>query len=250
MSVLTFTDSHCHLDWFDNVSLVVKQAATVGVTRIVVVSTERERWHDVQRVTHAEGIYAAYGLHPLYQDRHRTEDLHALEMQIKDQPTVAIGECGLDFLAGDSLAQRETFIAQLDIGKRYYLPILIHARKSLDMVLHFIQRAGCPRFVIHSFTGSDAQLARIFAMGGYIGIGGTSTYPRAQRLQRQLSRIPADRYLLETDAPDQPLYGRQGQANLPQYTQEVALNLARLRGEGLETISQQSELNCNTFFHW
>jgi len=126
----------------------------------------------------------------------------------------------------------------------------LHARKALDAVLHHLQRGGNPRFVIHSFTGSDAQLARIFAQGGYIGIGGTSTYPRAARLQRQLTTVPADRYLLETDAPDQPLCGKQGAPNRPAYTADVAAHLARLRGETPAVISAQSETNANTFFHW
>ena len=117
-------------------------------------------------------------------------------------------------------------------------------------MLHLLQRGGNPRFVIHSFTGSDVQLARIFAQGGYIGIGGTSTYPRAARLQRQLATVPAGRYLLETDAPDQPLCGRQGAPNRPAYIADVAAHLARLRGETPATISARSENNANTFFNW
>ena len=176
---LTYTDSHCHLDWFADPAAVAAEAAAAGVARIVIAATTRAHWTDVARCAALPGVYASYGLHPLYQDEHRDDDLHALETQIQTQPTVAIGECGLDFLAGDSAAQRATFAAQIDIARRHRLPLLLHARKSLDAVLHLLQRGGNPRFVIHSFTGSDVQLARIFAQGGYIGIGGTSTYPRA-----------------------------------------------------------------------
>ena len=245
-----FTDSHCHLDWFPDPAATVQEAQAAGVGRIVIAATTRARWADVTRAAALPGVYAAYGLHPLYQDEHSDDDLHALETQIHNHPTVAIGECGLDFLAGDSAAQRATFAAQIDIARRYRLPLLLHARKALDAVLHHLQRGGNPRFVIHSFTGSDAQLARIFAQGGYIGIGGTSTYPRAARLQRQLASVPAARYLLETDAPDQPLCGKQGAPNHPAYTADVAAHLARLRGETPASISAQSENNANTFFNW
>ena len=247
---LAYTDSHCHLDWFDDPAAITAEAQAAGVARIVIAATTRARWADVARCTVLPGAYASYGLHPLYQDEHHDDDLHALESQIKSQPTVAIGECGLDFLNGDSAAQRATFAAQLDIARRYQLPLLLHARKSLDAVLHLLKRGGNPRFIIHSFTGSDAQLSRILAQGGYIGIGGTSTYPRAARLQRQLAAVPADRYLLETDAPDQPLCGYQGEANHPARTALVAANLARLRGEPLDRISRQSEANCDAFFAW
>ena len=247
---LTYTDSHCHLDWFADPAAVAAEAAAAGVARIVIAATTRAHWADVARCAVLPGVYASYGLHPLYQSEHRDDDLHALESQIQNHATVAIGECGLDFLDGDSAAQRATFAAQIDIARRYRLPLMLHARKSLDAVLHLLQRGGNPRFVIHSFTGSDVQLARIFAQGGYIGIGGTSTYPRAARLQRQLASVPAARYLLETDAPDQPLCGKQGAPNRPAYTADVAANLARLRGEPLAAISAQSEANANTFFNW
>ena len=225
-----FTDSHCHLDWFPDPAATVQEAQAAGVGRIVIAATTRARWADVTRAAALPGVYAAYGLHPLYQDEHSDDDLHALETQIHNHPTVAIGECGLDFLGGDSAAQRATFAAQIDIARRHHLPLLLHARKSLDAVLHQLKRAHYARFVIHSFTGSDAQLAQIFALGGYIGIGGTSTYPR--------------------DAPDQPLCGYQGEANHPARTALVAANLARLRGEPLDRISRQSEANCDAFFAW
>ena len=245
-----FTDSHCHLDWFPDPAATVQEAQAADVGRIVIAATTRAHWADVTRAAALPGVYAAYGLHPLYQDEHSDDDLHALETQIHNHPTVAIGECGLDFLGGDSAAQRATFAAQIDIARRHHLPLLLHARKSLDAVLHQLKCAHYARFVIHSFTGSDAQLAQIFALGGYIGIGGTSTYPRAARLQRQLATVPANRYLLETDAPDQPLCGYQGEANHPARTALVAANLARLRGEPLDRISRQSEANCDAFFAW
>ena len=179
---LTYTDSHCHLDWFADPAAVAAEAAAAGVARIVIAATTRAHWADVARCAALPGVYASYGLHPLYQNAHQDDDLHALENQIRTQPSVAIGECGLDFQNGDSAAQRATFAAQIDIARRHRLPLMLHARKSLDAVLHLLQRGGNPRFVIHSFTGSDVQLARIFAQGGYIGIGGTSTYPRAARL--------------------------------------------------------------------
>ena len=247
---LTYTDSHCHLDWFADPAAIAAEAAAAGVARIVIAATTRAHWPDVARCATLPGVYASYGLHPLYQSEHQDDDLHALETQIQTQPTVAIGECGLDFLGGDSAAQRATFAAQIDIARRHHLPLMLHARKALDAVLHHLKRGGNPRFIIHSFTGSDAQLSRILAQGGYIGIGGTSTYPRAARLQRQLATVPADRYLLETDAPDQPLCGKQGAPNRPAHTAAVAAHLAQLRGETSAAISAQSEANANTFFNW
>jgi len=120
---LTYTDSHCHLDWFADPAAVAAEAAAAGVARIVIAATTRAHWADVARCAALPGVYASYGLHPLYQNAHQDDDLHALENQIRTQPSVAIGECGLDFQNGDSAAQRATFAAQIDIARRHRLPL-------------------------------------------------------------------------------------------------------------------------------
>ena len=76
---LTYTDSHCHLDWFADPAAVAAEAAAAGVARIVIAATTRAHWADVARCAVLPGVYASYGLHPLYQNAHQDDDLHALE---------------------------------------------------------------------------------------------------------------------------------------------------------------------------
>ena len=76
---LTYTDSHCHLDWFADPAAVTAEAAAAGVARIVIAATTRAHWADVARCAALPGVYASYGLHPLYQNAHQDDDLHALE---------------------------------------------------------------------------------------------------------------------------------------------------------------------------
>lgn len=250
-ALLPFSDSHCHLDWFDQAADIAAQAATVGVSSIIVPAVGVNNFEAVKQSALLGGVFAAYGLHPLYQAEHQPEHLEQLEAYLQHENPIAIGECGLDYSehASHHQEQLDTFIFQLKLAKRFDLPVLLHARQSLDAVLYQLKRHAIKRFVIHSFTGSDQQLQRIFELDGYIGIGGTSTYPRATRLQRQLANIPSDRYLLETDAPDQPLCGRQGITNTPDQIPTIAQNLATLRHVPLETISQQSQRNMNQFFN-
>ncbi|MDO4435033.1 MAG: TatD family hydrolase [Cardiobacteriaceae bacterium] len=252
--MLYFTDSHCHLDWFTEPATIAHQAKEIGVWRIVIPAISVRHFEAVKQSALLDGVYAAYGLHPLYQAEHLPEHHEILQEWVARENPIAIGECGLDYFYTEHQAlhsaQMETFLFQLKLAKRFDLPLLLHARKSLDAILHQLKRHAIKRFVIHSFTGSDQQLSQILDMGGYVGIGGTSTYPRASRLQRQLAILPANRFLLETDAPDQPLCGRQGIENTPDQTFHVAKHLAQLRGCSLAEISEQSEANAKRFFGW
>lgn len=239
-----FSDSHCHLDWFSNPELIAQKALLNGVHRIIALSIGASNFEKISALKNMNGVYCAYGLHPLYQKEHLNEHLDLLATYLNE--AFAIGEIGLDGTMDLFDEQKRFFMAQLSLAQDFNLPVLIHARSALEEVLNILKRFSV-RFVIHSFTGSDVQLGKIIQMGGYIGIGGTSTYERAKRLQRQLKALPADRYLLETDAPDQPIFGKQGQDNLPEYIPEIAQNLALLRGENLEKISIDSENNFKRF---
>lgn len=227
-------DTHCHLDFLANPSAELARAAAARVRRIVIPAVAHWNWARIAALcAECPSLYAAYGLHPLYLADHKPSDIDALEAWLKAHPAVAVGECGLDYSVHDLPrdAQQRYFEAQLDIAQRLNLAAVIHARKSLDAVLHTLRRYPRLRFVIHSFTGSDQQLAHIFAQGGIIGIGGTCTYPRAARLRRQIAALQPGQYILETDAPDQPLFGRQGKMNAPWLTAKVAEEVARLTGE-------------------
>lgn len=246
-----FIDTHCHLDFFtpEEQGLLRERARRKNVGAMIVPSVSVSRFAAVKDATRFADCYAAYGLHPLYLAEHQPGDLQKLHQWISCERPIAIGECGLDFaLEMDPKRQQYWFEAQVALALETDLPLLIHVRKSLEAVLQTLKQAPGVRFVIHSFSGSDQQLAQLLALGGYIGIGGTSTYPRAERLRRQLASIPEDRFLLETDAPDQPLAGHQGKTNEPAHVAEVAENLAVLRGCSPAQIAHLAHANCQKFF--
>ncbi|MDO5091070.1 MAG: TatD family hydrolase [Cardiobacteriaceae bacterium] len=247
------TDSHCHLDFPDfDLPRVMARCANAGVTRIVIPAVAQWNWARIAALCAADSrCHAAYGLHPLYLDDHREAHIDELEQWLAAYPAVAIGECGLDYFVELPRARQQWFFeAQLELARRLDLPVIIHARRSLDAVLHTMKRFPGLRFVVHSFTGSDQQLAQLFALGGIIGIGGTCTYPRASRLRRQIAALQAGQYMLETDAPDQPLFGRQGQINEPWLTAEVAAAVATLTGALLADVIAASSATADKFYKW
>ena len=246
-------DSHCHLDFAafnTDRDTVLERANEVGVAQIVVPAVSRASWADVAALcADKAGCHAAYGLHPYFLDEHTEADIDALGDWLADHPAVAVGEAGLDFaIDADRKVQQRYFTAQLELAESFDLPIILHAHRALEQVLQTLKKHSDVRFVIHAFSGSDQQLEQLLDLGGYIGVGGTVTYERAQRLRRQVSTVDFSRVLLETDAPDQPLCGYQDERNEPARVGEVARVVAELRALPPEDVAEQTSNNTRRFF--
>ena len=242
-------DSHCHLDFFHPViqTTLWARAKSYGLRDALVCAVFRDNFETVKNCCQRLKLKAAYGFHPLYLDSYKKDDFEFLKNFISQNPCSAIGECGLDYFCKvDKNLQKEVFIKHLELAEELQLPLSIHARKALDEVLHLIKNFKV-KFVIHSFTGSNQQLENILKLGGIIGVGGTSTYPRATRLRQQLKNIPNNSFLLETDCPDQPIYGFQGLKNEPAKIFWVAKNLAELRQCEIEDIVGECRKNLSKF---
>ena len=109
-----------------------------------------------------------------------------------------------------------------------------------------LTRAG----IIHAFSGSYQQAKNYIDLGFKLGIGGTITYPRAEKTIKAIKRLPLDSLVLETDAPAMPLYGFQGQANSPLKLINVFESLVAIRQESAEAIAEQIEQNISQLFGW
>ncbi|UJF24384.1 TatD family hydrolase [Suttonella sp. R2A3] len=249
---MTLIDSHCHLDFaiFDeDRDVVFARANAAGVTQMVVPAVAQHNWSAVARMQEDYGVWPAYGLHPVFTDQHQRSDIDALAAWLESHSAVAIGEVGLDGRFDNLSQQEDYFRAQITLAQGLALSLIIHAHAALEQVIQILAGYQGVRFVIHAFSGSDQQLARIFDLGGMIGVGGTLTYSRARRLRRQISQAPLDRLLLETDAPDQPLCGKQGERNEPANVVSVCATLAELRGVDPQTIAQATTDNAQHFFN-
>ena len=248
-------DSHIHLDdpRFDpDRDSLIRDAHQQGIREQIVPATRRRDWPRVEQIARRPGIHAAYGLHPLFQADHRPDDIAALKAWLLERPgqAVAVGEIGLDFHAPDS--DRETqqwyFRQQLQLAAELDLPVIIHARKAMDEVIAQLRRQPHLRGVMHAFAGSRQQADQLLALGFHFGIGGTVSYPRAQRLRSIVQSMPVERILLETDAPDQPVAGYQGQRNLPVRLLNVLQSVAELRRTSPAALARQTLDNTCALF--
>jgi TatD DNase family protein len=247
-------DTHVH---FDDASFDVdrdaayQRACAVQIIMQIVPAIHAEQWATMRDICQAyPHLYPAYGLHPMYLQRHQTAHLHQLEQWLERENPVAVGECGLDFYVKtlDIKQQIQFFTAQLAIAKDFKLPVIIHARRSVDEVIKYIRRAGAMQGVIHSFAGSEQQAKQLIDLGFYLGFGGPITYDRAKRLQRLIQTLPLDALLLETDSPDQPLSTHRGERNEPAYLVEVLQKMANLRQQSVDTIAEATTQNAKRLF--
>jgi TatD DNase family protein len=252
--MLTLADSHVHLDdtsFDDDRGAVVERARAAGVTLQIIPGVDAASWPRIQALcTPGSGLYAAYGLHPLFMRQHRPEHLAALSQWLETHQPVAVGEIGLDFYVKgvDAEEQRSYFRQQLVLAREFELPVIVHARAAMDEVTTALRRAGGLRGVVHSFAGSQQQAEQLWKLGFHIGIGGPVTYERAQRLRRIVTNMPIEYLLLESDAPDQPLSTHRGERNEPTRVAEILQCVAGLRNEDPATVAAATTANARRLF--
>jgi len=247
-------DAHCHLDFdcFDaDREAVFERAHAAGVERFMVPATTRKRWTNVLALGQRDDVVVSLGLHPYFVEAHRDSDLDELDEALgRERQLVAVGECGID-ARFDATLERQwaLFEAQLQLAKQHRLPVIVHCVHADDQVAKRLRQLDLPaRGLIHAFGGSPQQAERFVDLGYCLGLGGAVTYERAKRLRRGVAAIPDDAYVLESDSPDMPLAGRQGQRNEPAYLTETLAHVARLRGQAPEEVAAKATANTRRLF--
>jgi len=252
-----FIDTHCHFDFppfTGDEAASLERAAAAGIGKIIIPATEADNFSRVLALaTQFSPLYAAIGLHPIVVERHRDESLAALEAEIAQKPLklVAVGEIGLDLYRDNPQFERQQYLldAQLQLAKRYDLPVILHSRRTHDQLSLHLKRHNLPRTgVVHGFAGSLQQAERFVQLGYKIGVGGTISYPRAKKTRDVMARLPLHALVLETDAPDMPLNGFQGQPNRPERVAEVFACLCTLRDEPPDEIAHALYENTTALF--
>lgn len=252
-------DSHCHLDlpsFEHDLDRVLKNARANGVTRFLIPGTTELGWQRQYHIAdNNPDVDIALGLHPYFFNQDLGENnsvLAALERELL-QPhhaVVAIGETGIDgHIELCESVQFEFLCAHLELAKKKALPVILHHRKSHHVIFQALKQTKFNNGgVIHAFSGS-VEVARSYIDAGFmLGIGGTVTYPRGNKTRQAIKPLGLAHLLLETDAPDMPMFGRQGQRNAPQYLGEVVNVLAELFSITQQDVIKQTSHNYFSVF--
>lgn len=243
-------DTHCHLDAseFDADRDVVAQSAyTRGVGMIVVPAVHRNNFDQVRQLA-ARKPYCAYalGIHPMYVDDSQTTDLDLLKQSLMHGHAVAVGEIGLDFFVPDFDQDRQIYFfeAQLKLAREFDLPVILHVRRSIDVILKYLRRLNVRCGIAHAFNGSAQQAEAFIKLGFKLGFGGAMTYPRALRIRELAKNLPLEAIVLETDAPDIPPEWLTGdRRNSPDQLVRIASVLAEIRAIDVRQVAEITTKN-------
>ncbi len=251
-------DSHCHLTsgkFAGRVGEVLAAARAVGVGGCLTAGTSvADSTAALGLARRHEGVVFAAGVHPHeaagvgedYLDR--LADLAAAGQTA----CAAVGEIGLDYHYDFSPRdiQRRVLDAQLDLAVRLDKPVILHAREATaDMLAALSGYAGTLRGVVHSFTGDADEVRRYLDQGWFIGFAGIVTFKRADANRAAARLVPADRLLVETDAPYlSPEPVRKCFPNVPAHVVHTAALLADLRGVSLDQLARRTTANAAALF--
>lgn len=239
-----YVDTHCHLDFpvFEKTLASLFSAChKAGVKRFIIPSVGGQNWQRVSNFCQRyPNCLPAFGLHPCFLDDFKADDLSQLKSQVLQNQPVAIGEIGLDATMPDMALQERVFKAQLNLALDLQLPVLLHSRKTHDTVLHILKSySGKLSGIIHGFSGSAQQALAFYRLGFKLGVGGVITYERANKTQQAIASLPLDALVLETDSPDMPVSGQQGETNSPLNLPQIFNALVGLRKEPESEILSQ-----------
>jgi len=243
-------DTHCHLDAAEfalDRDAVVACAIEAGVAGIVVPSVGRANFIDVAELCRNHVLcFPAYGIHPMYVDQAHDSDLDVLrDWLIRERP-VAVGEIGLDRFVEqrDDERQEFFFIEQLKLAQEMKLPVILHVRSAIDVVLKHLRRIRVCGGIAHAFNGSRQQAEEFIKLGFKLGFGGALTWTRATRIRELAATLPLDSIVIETDAPDiPPMWLGHGGRNEPFESRRIAEALADLRQISFSELAQATSRN-------
>lgn len=248
-------DSHCHLDFPDfngrEAELVAAMAAN-DVGHALIAGVTLERFPSVLAlVERFPNLYAAVGVHPDTQEGEEPDE--ATLIRLAAHPKVlAIGETGLDYyrLEGDLEWQRDRFRTHIRAARRCGKPLIIHTREAAADTLRIIEEedGGKTGGVFHCFTETVAVAQAALALGFHISISGIVTFKNALQVKEVARSVPLDRLLVETDAPYLAPVPHRGKLNHPALVRHVAEEIARLRGIGLDELTQATTANFQRLF--
>jgi TatD DNase family protein len=245
-------DSHCHLDFPDfstELDATIARARAAGIGRLVTISTRVKKHAQVLAIAEKfPEVFCSVGTHPHYSHEETDIDAAKLIAISKHPKVVAIGEAGLDYFRNNSPrdAQAASLRQHIAAGRETGLPLVIHSRDcDADMARILREESGKGAFpaVLHCFTGGRDLAFAVVDLGHYVSFTGILTFKNSDALREIAAALPADRIMVETDAPYLAPLPYRGKRNEPAYVAETAKVLADARGVSADEIARQTTEN-------
>lgn len=251
-----FIDSHCHLDFpcfSQQLPSLLCELHEKSINKVIIPATQANTWERVEKLALSnDALYYALGIHPHFLDAFEAQDLTVLKdkLLLRDKSCVALGEIGLDkFSPVSEILQEFVFIEQLKIAQQLQLPIILHCVKRQGRVLTLLKQYNFKQGgVYHAFSGSLEIADEFIKLGFKLGIGGVITYPNSSKVRDTVAKLPVQSMVLETDAPDMPIYEQPSKDNTPLNIITIFDCLVSLRSETKSQLATQLSINTHNIF--
>jgi TatD DNase family protein len=250
-------DSHCHLDYYTEAERpdVLARAAAAGVGEMVTIGTTLPQSRELPAMAEMQpNLWCTVGVHPHHAAEERIPAPEAIAALAQHPKVIGIGESGLDYFYDRSPhdVQQAVFRAHIRAARLAGLPLAIHARDADQDIASILQdeqeNGGDFAFLLHCFSSSRALAETAVAMGGYVSFSGILTFPKSGELRDIARDLPADRLLVETDAPYLAPVPFRGKRNEPAYVAHTAKVLAEVRGLTSDAIADRTTENFRRLF--
>lgn len=251
-------DTHAHLylrEFTSDLNDVIHRAINNDIEKVILPDIDSSERNMMMQVYNSEPKFFAYmlGIHPTSVKNNFRDEIFLLEESFKKFPDpCGIGEIGIDLYWDQTFKkeQIEVFEYQLELARKLQLPVSIHQRNSIDLVLNIISSyKGKITGVLHCFSGDADQARKAIELGFYLGIGGVVTYKKSQ-MAEVVKSVGISHLVLETDAPYLPPAPHRGKRNEPAYLYLIAEKISMLTGLPVEKVIEATYQNSKKlFFH-
>lgn len=252
---MNFIETHCHLDIIKREAReVIEDANRKGIKIFITIGTDlKSSEKNLSYAVQFNNVYAAVGFHPHESKKMHQEELVKLEKMLVSDKIVAVGEIGLDYFYFHSPKeiQIDAFRAQIDLAKKFDLPIIIHDRDAHADTMRILgEKAQDMKVVLHCFSGDLGMANWCIKKGFYFGIGGIVTFKNSKEINEVIRGIPLERILLETDSPFLAPCPFRGKPNEPQYIPFIAAKVAELKRKTIFEVAEMTTQNAYRVFNF
>jgi TatD DNase family protein len=249
------THTHLYLEEFDSDrDEMVARALNTGVDKMLLPNIDSSSIEGMMSLCNSfpHHCHPMMGLHPTSVKENFEEELRIVDEWLERKKFIAIGEAGIDLYWDQTFAKEQevAFIHQINLAKKYKLPIVIHSRNSFNELFAVLEEHNSTDLtgVFHCFTGNLDQAEKIIEMGFYLGIGGVITFKNSG-LDKVIDELTLDRIILETDAPFLAPVPFRGKRNESAYIKIVAEKIAEIKNINLESVAEITSANAVHLFN-
>jgi len=254
---MNLIDSHCHLDYFtdDELPSVLARASAAGVVEMVTIGTRLRQAPRSQALAESQpNIWYTVGVHPHNAAEMPVPQPEVIAALTAHPKAIGIGESGLDYFYDKAprAVQQDNFRAHIKAAQATGLPLAIHARDADEDIARLLleerDRGGDFAFLLHCFSSGRALAEAAVQQGGYVSFSGILTFPKSTELREIARDLPAERLLVETDAPYLAPVPLRGKRNEPALVAHTARVLAETRGLAPDALAALTTANFRRLF--